>query len=235
VFDVIPAIDVSGGRLVVFGPDGPEPSAAFDADPVAAARAARDAGARVVHVVDVDLALRGRFENAPVLRRISDLGVAVQAAGGIRSSAEVDDLLDAGAARVVLGSGALRREDAVRDLLDAHGDRLVIGIELDGDRIRSRGRDPVDLGLMETLGWVVAAGARTLLLTAVGRVGGLGGPDVASTRRVARAGRPVLVAGGVRSIEDLHALRAAGAAGAIVGRAAQEGALDLAEAIAATR
>jgi phosphoribosylformimino-5-aminoimidazole carboxamide ribotide isomerase len=170
-----------------------------------------------------------------VLRAVSELGVAVQAAGGVRSAGEIDDLLGAGAARVVLGSTALVHEDAVRDLLDAYADRLVVGIELGGERIRSRGRDPVDLGLMETLGWVVAAGARRLLLTAVGRVGGLGGPDVASTRRIARAGRPVLVAGGVRSIEDLHALRAAGAAGAVVGRAALEGALDLGGAIAATR
>ena len=85
---------------------------------------------------------------------------------------------------------------------------------------------------METLGWVVAAGASAILVTSVGRVGERAGPDLDLVRRVVRAGRPVFAAGGIASLEDLRALRAAGADGAIVGTAVLEGSLDLAAAIA---
>jgi phosphoribosylformimino-5-aminoimidazole carboxamide ribotide isomerase len=85
---------------------------------------------------------------------------------------------------------------------------------------------------MTTVGWLAAAGVPAFLVTATGRVGGLDGPDLRLVRRVARAGRPTLAAGGIRSLEDLRALRDAGAAGAVVGRAALEGRLDLAETLA---
>lgn len=231
VFDVIPALDIEGGRLALLGPEEPRPTDAFDGDPLVAAAAAVEAGARWLHVVDLDLATEGQTRNLDVVTAIAELRIPVQAAGGVRAADDVDALIRAGATRVVLGSAALGDPGLVRSLLSTDPARLVVGIEVDAGRIRSRGRDPVDLGLMETVGWVVAAGAHALLVTSVARVGRLGGPDVDLTRRVARAGRPVLAAGGVRTVEDLRALRAAGAAGAIVGRAALDGSLDLAAAI----
>jgi phosphoribosylformimino-5-aminoimidazole carboxamide ribonucleotide (ProFAR) isomerase len=185
--------------------------------------------------VDLDLAFEGELRNAGVLEEIASLGPFVQAAGSIRSADAIRTLLAAGAARVVLGSAALADADAAAELLSIHGDRLVVGIEAEGGRIRSRGRHPVDLDLMETLGWLVAGDARTFLVTAVDRVSGLGGPDVELVRRVARAGRPVLAAGGVSRTEHLEDLRAAGAGGALVGRAALEGTIDLPDAFARMR
>jgi phosphoribosylformimino-5-aminoimidazole carboxamide ribonucleotide (ProFAR) isomerase len=85
---------------------------------------------------------------------------------------------------------------------------------------------------METLGWVVAAGASALLVTSVNRVSDRGGPDVELVRRVVRTGRPVVAAGGIGSLDDLRALRAAGAVGAVVGTAVLDGSLDLSAAIA---
>jgi phosphoribosylformimino-5-aminoimidazole carboxamide ribotide isomerase len=232
VFEVLPAIDVRGGRLAGLEPGGGSDVRAFGGDPLAAARAFAGAGAGWLHVVDVDLAVDGRARNLDVLSGIAALGPRVQASGGVRDEDGVRALLDAGAARVVMGSAALSEPERVTDLLARHGERLVVGIEVDQGRIRSRGRDPVDLGLMETLGWLAAAGASLLLVTAVDRVSGLAGADVALVRRVARAGRPVLAAGGISRIEDLRALRAAGAAGAVVGRAALEGRIDLSAAFA---
>jgi phosphoribosylformimino-5-aminoimidazole carboxamide ribotide isomerase len=233
VFEVIPAIDVSGGRLARFTQEGPEPVEAFGGDPVAAAASALAAGARLLHVVDLDLAFVGEPRNLGVVAAIAGLGVPVQAAGGVRTADEVRSLVAAGAARAVLGSGALAHEDRVGALLEREASRLVIGLDVVDGRIRSRGRDPVDLALMETLGWLVAAGAPAFLVTSVARVGALGGADDELVRRVVRAGRPVLAAGGITSIEDLRGLRAAGASGAVVGRAALEGSLDLAGAIEA--
>ena len=88
------------------------------------------------------------------------------------------------------------------------------------------------MDLMSTVGWLHAAGAPAFLVTSTGRVGRLEGPDVGTVRRVARAGLPTLAAGGIRWLEDLRALRDAGAAGAVVGRAALEGRLDLGAALA---
>jgi phosphoribosylformimino-5-aminoimidazole carboxamide ribonucleotide (ProFAR) isomerase len=232
VFEVIPAIDVSEGRLATFTPDGPRPMEAFGGSPVAAAEAAVGAGAEWLHVVDMDLAFGGDARNLAVVAAIASLPVAVQAAGGVRSADEARAFFDAGAIRVVLGSAALANEPRATALLSAEGTRLVIGIEADEGRIRSRGRDPVDLPLLETLGWLVAAGASRLLVTSVAKVGGRGGPDVELVERVVRAGPPVLAAGGISSIADLRALRAAGAAGGVVGSAVLDGSLDLSAAIA---
>jgi phosphoribosylanthranilate isomerase len=226
-FEVIPAIDVSGGRLASYSPAGPVPEGAFDGDPLAAAGDYAAAGARWVHVVDLDLAFYGLARNLDVVRAIVALGVLVQASGGIRTIAHAHAALDAGAARVVLGSGALAEEADALDAIERFSGRILVGIDVEGGRIRSRGADGVDLPLAETLGWLVAGGAPAFLVTAVARVGSLMGPDVAMVKRVMRAGRPVIAAGGIASVEDLEALRASGASGAVVGRAALAGGLDL--------
>ena len=232
VFEVIPAIDVSEGHLAAFTSAGPRPVETFGGDPLAAAVAAVEAGVQWLHVVDMDLAFRGEARNLEVVAAIASLPVAVQAAGGVRRAEEVRVLFEAGATRVVLGSAALADEARATAFLSADGARLVIGIEVDEGHIRSRGRDPVDLPLLETLGWLVSAGASSFLVTSVDRVGRRDGPDLELVRRVVRAGRPVLAAGGIASIADLHDLRAAGASGAVVGRAALDGSLDLSAAIA---
>jgi phosphoribosylformimino-5-aminoimidazole carboxamide ribotide isomerase len=231
VFELIPAIDVRGGELVTLGSAGPRRVSSFGGDPVAAASVVVAAGARWIHVVDMDLALDGELRNLEIVAEIAGLSVSVQAAGGVRGAAEIRALRDAGASRVVLGSGALAEEARASALMSAEGDRLVVGIEVADGRIRSRGRDPVDLPLMETLGWVVSAGAATLLVTSVARVGERAGPDLELLKRVARAGRPAIAAGGIASIQDLRDLRTAGAAGAVVGTAVLDGSLDLSGAI----
>jgi phosphoribosylformimino-5-aminoimidazole carboxamide ribotide isomerase len=234
MFELIPAIDVKDGSLAHLTPSGIIPLEAYGGDPVAAAAAMIEGGAARLHVVDMDLAFDGDARNVDVVSAIAELRVPVQAGGAVRTAEEIDLLLAAGAARVVLGSGALADEDHTRQLLETWAERLIVGIEVGDDgRIRSRGRDPVDLPLMETLGWLVAADAPAFLVTAVARVGSAFGPDVAAVRRVVRAGRAVLAAGGITTLDHLRALRSAGAAGAVVGRAALEGTLDLADARAA--
>ena len=231
VFEVIPAIDVSDGSLTHLTPEGRVSIGAFGGDPFAAAVQMVDAGATWLHVVDMDLAFEGEARNLEVVSAIASLEVRVQAGGGVRTPDEVDALLAAGADRVVLGSAGLTDASSASALLQREGERLIVGIEVGGDgEIRSRGRDPVHLPLMETLGWLAAAQAPMFLVTAVARVGSSIGPDVGALKRVVRAGRPVLAAGGIHSVDDLRALRAAGASGAVVGRAALEGTLDLAEA-----
>lgn len=219
----------------MYTPAGPRAVDAFGGDPVTAAGAFAAAGARWVHFVDMDVAFGAGASNVGVLGSLCERfpDVQFQASGGFAAWEDVEPYLTAGAARVVLGSAVLDDQAAVERALDRAGTgRVLVGIEVHEGRIRPRGSGRVDLDLMATLGWLDALHPPAYLLTAVGRVGVLEGPDRDLVRRVVRVGRPVLAAGGIRSLEDLQAVREDGAAGAVVGRAALEGGLDLAEAFA---
>jgi phosphoribosylformimino-5-aminoimidazole carboxamide ribotide isomerase len=230
-FDVIPALDLSGGRLCTLSGGAPARIEAFDGDPLVAGRSFASLGARWLHVVDVDLALRGSAGSLGTVGDLVEIGVPIQASGGIRTSNDVRAMFEAGASRVVLGSAALADRAVFLDLLREDPARSVVGLEVESGRITSRGLDPVDLPLAETLAWVDSSPAAMFLLTLVGRVGGLGGTDPDVVSAVVDLGRPVLVAGGISTAEQIEELRSQGASGAVVGRAALEGVLDLRAAI----
>lgn len=233
-FEVIPALDVVAGRLVRIDRSGAIPVEAFGADPLTAATAFVRAGATRLHLVDVDLARSGEVENLPTLRAVCELGVPVQASGGVRSRPHVEALLSAGAERVVLGSAALADRDEAELLARAFGDRLVVGIEADGPVVKPRGSD-VELPLWDLLVWLARIEVRRYLFTEVGRVGGLGGPDLDGIWAFAEySAVPVLLAGGIRGVDDVRAVAALGGRieGVVIGRALYEG-LGLDEALAA--
>jgi phosphoribosylformimino-5-aminoimidazole carboxamide ribonucleotide (ProFAR) isomerase len=231
---VIPGLDVSRGRLVRMTLNGPEPVDAFGGDPVAAATAFVEAGAERLHVVDVDLAASGLMENAETIAAVAAVGAPVQGSGGVRNAEQADALLAAGADRVVLGSAGLADRGSAEALVERLGDALVVGIEGDGPAIRPRGTTD-ELPMWDTVVWLATVSVRRFLFTEVGRVGGLAGPDLDGMWAFAgHSAAPVLVAGGIRGIEDLRSIAALGGPieGAVVGRALYEG-TDLAEAIAA--
>lgn len=225
-FEVIPAIDVAGGRLARATGGGNVPLQAFGGDPLTAARGFVQAGARRLHMVDLDLALTGEPRNLDVLRAVAALDVPVQASGGIVTEALVDAALGAGASRVVLGSAALADPATVAALVGDRGNALVVAIEADGPKIRSRGIGATDLPLWDTLQWLAELQVRRFLFTEVGRVGSLDGPDLDGIWAIAtHTGRPVIASGGVRSLEDIRAIADLGqpVEGAVVGRAFYEG------------
>lgn len=232
-FEVIPALDVAGGRLVRLTPTGSELVEAFGADPVAAASAFLDAGARRLHVVDVDLARTGEPGNLEVVRSVAGLGASVQGSGAVATAAHAESILSAGAERVVLGSGALADRAETERMLDAFGDRLVVGIEADGPVIRPRGEGD-ELPLWDTLVWLAGLEVPRFLFTEVRRAGALEGPDLDGIWSIAtHTRRPVIAAGGIRSADDLRHVAGLGGTveAAIVGRALYEG-LDPHEALA---
>ena len=232
-FEILPAIDLAGGRLVRMTGEGAVPVDAFDGDAVAAARAFVDAGATRLHVVDVGLAATGEPRNLETIASVvAAAGVPVQASGGVRTPDHVAALLGTGADRVVLGSGALGDREAVASMLAVNGEAIALGIEADGPTIRPRGLGD-ELPMWETVQWLSTLPVPRFVFTEVGRVSSLEGPDLDGVWALAtHTGRPVLASGGVRSIEDLRALAALDAPveGAIVGRALYEG-LDLREAL----
>ena len=236
-FEVIPAIDLVGGRLGRLVDGRPATVEAFGGDPQAAARDFVEAGARWIHVVDIDLAFTGRPSGLAAIRHIAALPVRVQASGGLATEEEVAAVLGAGAARAVLGSSALADQHVSASLIERYGERLAVGLEVDGDTIRPRGRAPGGWRqLGDVLPWLLQAGASRFVVTAVERVGELSGPDLQAIRFVAEAsGRPVIAAGGIARLSELEALAAMDPPleGAIVGSALYQGGLDLAAAVSA--
>jgi phosphoribosylformimino-5-aminoimidazole carboxamide ribonucleotide (ProFAR) isomerase len=230
-FEVFPAVDVFGGRLARLSDGAVLFVDAFGGDPIAAARSFADAGARWIHVVDMDLALEGEFRNLEVVAGIAGIGVSVQVSGGITGLAEVERALAAGSRRVVLGSSALFDRPAAEALLARHRDALAVGIEADRDTIRTRAGREVPLSLPETVAWLAGLDVARYVHTGLGRVGGLEGPDLDAIRALVQmTGRPVVASGGIRGPEDLRRIADIGARGAILGRALYEG-LDLRDAL----
>lgn len=241
-FDLLPAIDLRAGRVVrlIQGDFGREIS--YGDDPVALASTFATAGATWLHIVDLSGARAGRPVQLEVLRAMAErLGghTRCEFAGGLRSPESVDAALDSGATRVVVGTAALRNSSFAADLVGRLGaDRIVAAVDVrDGRAVGDAWRPgaagvPVDSAVER----LADAGVLTFEVTAVDRDGMLGGPDLELLERIVGLDRGAVIASaGIRSIDDLLAVRDVGCAGAIVGRALYEGRFTVADAIAASR
>ena len=223
--DVIPAIDLLGERAVRLT-QGDYDRATQYGEPVDLARTFAAGGATRLHVVDLDGARAGRIRPDVVAALVDAAApVPVQASGGVRSVADAEALIGAGADRVVVGTSAWT---LLHDLVVSLGESLVIAVDARDGVVRARGWTEGSLDVDEAIERCVASGVPRLLCTAIERDGTLRGPDVDLVRRVVESsGLPVLAAGGIRSGADVEALAEAGAEGAIVGRALLEGWLKL--------
>jgi phosphoribosylformimino-5-aminoimidazole carboxamide ribonucleotide (ProFAR) isomerase len=234
-FELIPAIDVHRGRLARLDPIPPASVRYLPGDPVEIAAAFAEAGARWIHVVDLEASLgEGVPADLRLLERVAGLPVQVEAGGGL-SEEGVRLALGHGAARAVLGAAALAEPDTVERAVAEHGDRVAVGLDVRSGWVAPRGAGgpgpPVEVAIER----LAAARPAMLVYTDADRDGSLGGPDLEGPEAVAEAvGVPVLASGGVGSVDDLLALsEVRGVAGAIVGRAIHEGRVDLRSALEA--
>jgi phosphoribosylformimino-5-aminoimidazole carboxamide ribotide isomerase len=237
-FDVIPAIDLRGGRVVRLRRGDFDQETSYGGDPASVATAFATAGARWIHVVDLDGAREGRPVNKDLIRAIvaATAGrAAVEVAGGLRTPDAVARAFAAGAARIVVGTAALRDPAFAGGLVASYGpERVVAAIDVrdgrtvgEGWRVGAEG--PNAGAALATL---ADAGVKIFEVTAISRDGLLGGPDIELLTAVLALDRGgVIASGGVASLPDLRAVAKLGCDGAIVGRALYEGRLDLREAI----
>jgi phosphoribosylformimino-5-aminoimidazole carboxamide ribotide isomerase len=241
-FEVIPAIDIRGGRVVRLeeGDFGRETT--YGDDPAGEARRWITAGARLLHVVDLDGARDGSLAQLPALSRVvraaRDLGASCEVAGGLRDADAVAAARGIGAARVVIGTAAVRDPALVGMLVARHGaERIVVALDVrngmavgEGWRAGTQGRAVT--GVVRDL---MAVGVSIFVVTSIARDGLLGGPDLELLGEVLEAadGAAVIASGGISSAGDLCAVRAAGCVGAIIGRALYEGTLTVEAALAA--
>jgi phosphoribosylformimino-5-aminoimidazole carboxamide ribotide isomerase len=239
--DLYPSIDLRNGRVVRLQQGDYARETIYDDDPVTVARRYEAAGARWIHVVDLDAARTGSAENLGVIEGIcASVSCKVQTGGGVRSVADAGDRLSAGVARVVIGTAAVERPELVDELEALHPGRVAVGLDAHGRNVAVRGWEQSSgLDLLELVGRFRESGAAALVVTEIGRDGMFTGPDVDGLTEVLRATTtPLIASGGVGGLSDVVALRAIevdgrGLEGVIVGRALYEGRLDIEEAIAA--
>ena len=235
---IYPAIDLRGGRCVRLLQGAFDRETVYGDDPVAVARGFVAAGARWLHVVDLDGARAGRPVQTDLVAAIcAAVDVPVQVGGGLRDAAAVDAVLAAGARRAVLGTVAIRDPELAGALCRAHPGHVALGLDARDGSLRTAGwTEDSEVTPAALAARATELGAAAIIYTDVGRDGTEQGPDIDGTRAVAcAAGVPVIASGGVGTlahIRSVGALAADGVTGVIIGRALYTGAVRLADALA---
>ncbi|MGA8942698.1 MAG: 1-(5-phosphoribosyl)-5-[(5-phosphoribosylamino)methylideneamino]imidazole-4-carboxamide isomerase [Thermoactinomyces sp.] len=240
-FVIYPAIDLRGGKCVRLKQGDYEQETVYGEDPLQMVQSFVDQGAEWIHIVDLDAARSGGMEHASLIKKMAEkASVPVQAGGGVRNMERLEQLLQAGVSRVVIGSAAIDDPDFVREALSRYPEQIAIGLD---------GRN----GWVATHGWLKTSqikvtelaqtmsdwGAETFIFTDISRDGMLTGPNIEEVCKLARAcGKTVIASGGVHSEEDLVKLaryQHEGIQGAIVGKAIYTGKVHLPSAIKAVK
>lgn len=234
---MIPAIDLKAGRCVRLRQGRMEDDTVFSDDPVAMARQWFDAGARRLHLVDLDGAFAGAPRHAQVVTAIREAmpSLPLEVGGGIRNHETIDAYLDVGVSWAIIGTQAARDPGFVQEACERHPGRIIVGLDARDGWVAVEGwAEASGIEAVKLARRFARSGVAAIIYTDIGRDGMLGGVNVDATARIAReAGVPVIASGGMRNLDDVRRLAGAagsGIEGAIIGRALYEGEIDLAEA-----
>lgn len=232
-----PAIDLKDGQCVRLLRGDMAAATVFGSDPAAQARAFQDAGAKWLHLVDLNGAFAGHPVNAEAVEAIlAATDIPAQLGGGIRDMKTIETWLGKGLARVILGTVAVEDPELVHEAARAFPGKIAVGIDARAGRVATRGwATETEVMATDLARQFEDAGVAALIYTDIDRDGAMQGPNIAATEALARTvAIPVIASGGVSSLEDLKALAATRViAGAISGRALYDGAIDLREALQA--
>jgi len=237
---VIPAIDLRDGLCVRLRQGRKSDVTVYNEDPVAVAKEFASAGAEMIHVVDLDGAFReaGSPNRAVVEKIATAVDVPIEFGGGVRSLDDVQQLCDAGVARIVLGTVAVESPESLKNFVERFATKICVGIDARDGRVMSRGWETsTPTTAIDLARFVAGAGVRRIIYTDIARDGTLSGPNIEQTLAIARAAKVnVTASGGVSSLDDIKRLRRAGEPlldSVIVGKALYEGKFRLEEAIEA--
>jgi phosphoribosylformimino-5-aminoimidazole carboxamide ribotide isomerase len=240
VLEIIPSIDLRGGNVIRLKQGDYDRQLNYAVDPIVTAKSFADAGAKWMHIVDLDGAKEGSPKQVDLIARIiSSVKLNVEVGGGVRSTEDMRRLIDAGAARVVVGTKAIEDWNWFDGLVHAPGmeDRIILALDAKEGMVATRGwtetssKRATDVAA-QVSDWPLGA----ILYTDVAKDGMMQGPNFEQTAAMARAGKVrVIASGGVGNIDHIRKLTTIGAWGAIVGRSLYEGTVDLREAIAVAR
>ncbi|HEY2110803.1 MAG TPA: 1-(5-phosphoribosyl)-5-[(5-phosphoribosylamino)methylideneamino]imidazole-4-carboxamide isomerase [Dongiaceae bacterium] len=229
-----PAIDLKQGAVVRLLRGEMRQATVFNHDPADQARRFAEAGAGWLHLVDLEGALAGKPMNRRAVEAIlAAVSIPCQLGGGIRDAATLDGWLEAGVARIILGTAALKDPALVREACRRHPGLIAVGVDARGGRVAVEGwAETSEVTALDLALRFADAGVAALIFTDVDRDGLLAGANIAATAHLAAAlPIPVIASGGVAGLGELTALKATGVAGVIVGRALYDGRIDLREAL----
>lgn len=231
---IFPAIDLRGGKCVRLIQGDFDKETVYSNDPQATALKWQSLGAKFLHVVDLDGARAGSPQNLDAIKSILDaVKIPIEVGGGIRTIDDMEKLLSLGVRRVILGSVAVENISLVEEAVKKFGDKIVVGIDARNGFVAVHGWEKssaVKVG--ELAKKIVAAGVETIIYTDISKDGMLSGVNAEIFTELAEeSGAQIVASGGVKSIEDIRALKAAKVAGVIVGKAIYTGSLDLKSAI----
>ncbi|MBR4153241.1 MAG: 1-(5-phosphoribosyl)-5-[Selenomonadaceae bacterium] len=231
---IFPAIDLRGGKCVRLIQGDFDKETVYSDDPQATALKWQNLGAKFLHVVDLDGARAGSPQNLSAIKSILNaVKIPIEVGGGIRTIDDMEKLLSLGVRRVILGSVAVENISLVEEAVKKFGDKIVVGIDARNGFVAVHGWEKssaVKVG--ELAKKIVAAGVETIIYTDISKDGMLSGVNAEIFTKLAEeSGAQIVASGGVKSIEDIRALKAAKVAGVIVGKAIYTGSLDLKSAI----
>jgi phosphoribosylformimino-5-aminoimidazole carboxamide ribotide isomerase len=235
---IFPAIDLRAGKAVRLLQGRKEDETVFSDNPVAVAHTWQDRGAKFLHLVDLDGAFSGHPQNLDVIKEIvSVLNIPVQMGGGIRDLAAIEQMLELGVARVILGTTAISKPQMVEEAVKRFGDRVIVGIDGKDGMVAIEGwENTVEKTVLELAREMREVGIERIVFTDTRRDGMMKGPNLESTREMAvQSGLKVIASGGVSTLADIKAIKdleAVGVEGVITGKALYTGAIDLAQALA---
>jgi phosphoribosylformimino-5-aminoimidazole carboxamide ribotide isomerase len=238
---ILPAIDLKSGKCVRLYQGEMESAKVYSESPEEIALQWQTLGAKMIHVVDLDGAVAGEPRNLGAIARILEaVEVPIELGGGIRSKEVVEDYLQLGVDRVILGTIAYQNRDLVHNVCDAFPGKIAVGIDARGGYVAVQGwQEVTDKSAMSLAQELEAAGVSHIIYTDIARDGALSGPNLEATAALAEAiSIPVVLSGGMHTPDDLleaAKLEEKGVRGVILGRSLYEGTIDLADAIKAVQ
>jgi phosphoribosylformimino-5-aminoimidazole carboxamide ribotide isomerase len=239
--EIIPAIDLKGGKCVRLLQGDMRKATIFSEDPVATAKRWESEGGERLHIVDLDGAFRGEPKNLKVIEAIIDaLHIPVQVGGGIREIKTIDTYVEMGVDRVILGTIAHKNPELVIKACDIYHERIVVGIDAREGKVAVEGwAEMTSKSAMDLAAEYEDYGVAAIIYTDISRDGMMQGPNIEATKELALSvDIPVIASGGVSSIDDIRALlqlEKDGVEGIITGKAIYSGALELKEAVALSK
>ncbi len=236
--DILPAIDLIDGKCVRLVQGEYHKKITYQDNPIRQAREFHEAGATWLHIVDLDGAKLGKPMNAEIVADIAGyVPMKIELGGGIRNEEAIVKMLDAGVTRLILGSSAIKKFDWFCEMARKYPNRLVLGLDARGSTVATEGW--LEQGSHSVLDFAKQAAALPLdaiIYTDISKDGMLAGPNIERTKQLVEAvDLPIVAAGGVTTVEDVKTLKAAGVAGAIIGRALYEGTITLTDALEAAK
>ncbi len=231
---IYPAIDIIDGKAVRLSQGKFDDVTVFNDSPADVAKEWVDAGATYIHIVDLDGARYGKTFVIDIIKNIkSKYDIKIETGGGVRTMKDIDDRIDAGASRVIIGTAAVKNPDLVKEAVKKYGDMIAVGVDAKNGMVAVSGWEEVsDITAVDLCLKMKSYGINTIIYTDISKDGMMSGPNIESTEElIEKTGMDIIASGGVTDMADIENVDNINAAGVIIGKALYNGALNLGDVI----